>query len=516
VGGAATGTFEVAGKIEPPSALAVDVVVEALTGSAGGFPLTATSLPARVEWRDGGVHLHDLAVASDGFTGVLDGGFVPGGPLALAVQADANLATLARRDDRFAGVEGALSLYAEVAGTAALPEISGGLVVTEGSVPLPGVGLPLTGLGVEGIFSGQHLLIDRLHGRLGDGTVEGQGLVRLSESGVDHLVLDTRLAGVGVQVAGAEATVDGDLALRGPPAAVVIGGDLVVRRLRYDQPFVAGSLSRRPLALAAGGPTLDLRLRAPQTVEIANDLLDLHLGGELTLLGPLAGPGVVGSLSGANGTLHLRDRDIHLTAVAVTFVDPEGIEPIVDVQGETVLRDFTASSFGAGIASAASGAPRNYHVILTASGPLDDLTIHASSTPPLDESVILAAVVGGSVGGAVGEEATERLLSMVTHGLRRGFGAGGELLGDPLERLLKLDRIDFDPFAVSQSNVVSPRLTLGKDLADRLSLIYSTSFVANEQPMIELRYRLSPAWEARGNKNEIGSLGGDLRYEFRF
>ncbi|HBB40760.1 MAG TPA: hypothetical protein DC005_04855, partial [Proteobacteria bacterium] len=132
------------------------------------------------------------------------------------------------------------------------------------------------------------------------------------------------------------------------------------------------------------------------------------------------------------------------------------------------------------------------------------------------ESVILAAVVGGSVGGAVGEEATERLLSMVTHGLRRGFGAGGELLGDPLERLLKLDRIDFDPFAVSQSNVVSPRLTLGKDLADRLSLIYSTSFVANEQPMIELRYRLSPAWEARGNKNEIGSLGGDLRYEFRF
>ena len=516
VGGEATGTFQVGGRIKPAEALRVAVELDGLKTHVDGTTLVATETPARVVWKEGGLHLHDLAVAGDGLGGTIDGWFNPGGPLAITVQGDGDLAALVHRDDRFAGIDGDLSLYAEVAGTTTRPEISGGVVLHDGSAPLPGLGLRLEGVGAEGIFSGQHLLIDRLHGNLGDGTVEGKGFVRLGSAGIDHLVLDTRLAGVRLQVAGAEATVEGDLALRGPPNALVIGGDLAVRRLRYDKPFDASRLVRAPAPPPLGGPTLDLHLRAPQTVEIDNDLLDLRLGGEVTLLGPVAAPGVVGSLTGANGTLHLRDRDIHLTSVSVTFVDPEGIEPILDVQGETVLRDFTAAPFGTGIATAVGGSPRNYHVTLTASGPVDDLALQASSTPPLDESVLLTAVAGGAVGGAVGEAATERLLSMVTRGLRRGLGPGGELLGAPLERLLTLDRIDFDPFAVSRTNVVSPRLTLGKDLADRLSLIYSTSFVANEEPVIELRYRLSPAWEVRGGKNEIGSVGGDLRYELRF
>ncbi len=516
VGGEATGTFRVGGRIEPAEALRVEVELDGLKAHAAGTTLVAIDTPAQVVWQEGGLHLHDLAVAGVGVGGTIDGWFNPGGPLAVTVQADADLAALARRDPRLAGVEGGLSVYAEVAGTTALPEISGGAVLRDGSAPVPGLDLRLEGVAAEGIFSGQHLLIDGLHGRLGDGTVEGDGFVRLGPTGVDHLVLDTRLAGVGVEIGGAEAMVEGDLALRGPPAALVVGGDLVVRRLRYTKGFDTGALARGAAPSAAGGATLDLRLRAPQTVEVNNDLLDLILGGEVTLLGPVTAPGVVGSLSGSSGTLHLRDRDIHLTSVSVTFVDPEGIEPLIDAQGETVLRDFSAAPFGGTTATMVGGAPRNYHVTLTASGPVDDLALQASSTPPLDESVILAAVAGGAVGGAVGEEATERLLSMVTHGLRRGFGSGGELLGAPLERLLTLDRIDVDPFAVSQTNVVSPRLTLGKDLADRLSLIYSTSFVSNEEPVIELRYRLSPAWEARGGKNEIGSVGGDLRYEFRF
>jgi Uncharacterized protein conserved in bacteria len=431
VGGEATGTFRVGGRTEPAEALRVEVELDGLKAHAASTTLVASETPARVVWQEGGLHLHDLAVAGDGLGGTIDGWFNPGGPLAVTVQADADLAALAHRDDRLAGINGDLSVYAEVAGTTALPEISGGAVLRDGSAPLPGLGLRLEGVAAEGIFSGQHLLIDGLHGRLGDGTVEGNGFVRLGPTGVDHLVLDTRLAGVGVKIAGAEAMVEGDLALRGPPAALVVGGDLTVRRFRYDKGFDTSRLERGPTAPpVAGGPTLDLRLRAPQTVEIDNDLLDLKLGGEVTLLGPVAAPGVVGSLTGSNGTLHLRDRDIHLTSVSVTFVDPEGIEPLIDAQGETVLRDFTAAPFGGAVSTTTmGGAPRNYHVTLTASGPIDDLTLQASSTPPLDESVLLTAVAGGAVGGAVGEEATDRLLAMVTRGLRRGLGPGGSSSG---------------------------------------------------------------------------------------
>ena len=137
---------------------------------------------------------------------------------------------------------------------------------------------------------------------------------------------------------------------------------------------------------------------------------------------------------------------------------------------------------------------------------------------PLDEGFILASLMGSTIGGELGETATNRFVSLLSGGLRKGLGSSpvASLFEAPLEELLRFDRIDIDPFAVSRSNVVSPRLTLGRDLSERLALIYSTSFVANEEPLIELQYRLSDKWQLLGNKNEIGSLGADLRYEFRF
>ena len=396
-----------------------------------------------------------------------------------------------------------------------------------GDVPLPELGLRLSDLSGEAIFSNGQILIDRVHSGIGGGTLTAEGFARLEGTQITHLVLDGRITDVTVERFGARASLSGELQVRGEVDAPVISGDLIVGELVYDQPIKPGTMGRGLLPrelpspnAASAGARLDLRLQAPETIQIHNNLLDLRLGGEINLVGPIASPGVLGTLTGSDGTFHLRDRDLRLNAVSVTFVDPNGIEPILDVQGETVLRGLYASAFQAGERPERfeAGGARNYYVTFNVSGPIDDLTIRASSNPPLDENLILAALMGGTIGGEVGEAATDRILSLLTGGLRKGLGATpvAKLVEEPIQRLLSFDRIDIDPFAVSRTNVVSPRLTLGKDLSERLALIYSTSFIANEEPVIELQYRLSDAWELLANKNEIGSLGADLRYEFRF
>jgi hypothetical protein len=524
--GMASGHYRVSGD-RPPEGLVIEATIDDVAVSAEGRRLTATHTPIAVAWRTMGLEIEDLGLAGDGVTLNLFGRVAADGDLQFAVQGDIAVRTVAAELPWLGESGGMFSFFADVAGTAASPDLSGGAVVDGLDVSLPELGLSLTDLSGEAIFSGGQILIDRVHSGVGGGTLTAEGFARLDGTQVTTLVLDGRITDVTVEKFGARASLSGELQVRGKPQAPLISGDLIVGELLYDQPIKPDTLGRKrlprevpPGTTEAAGARLDLRLQAPETIQIHNNLLDLRLGGEVNLLGPVASPGLLGTLTGSNGTFHLRDRDLRLNAVSVTFVDPEGIAPVLDVQGETVLRGLYASAFQSGERPERfeAGGARNYYVTFNVSGPVDDLTIRASSNPPLDENFILAALMGGTIGGEVGEAATDRLLSLVTGGLRKGLGATpvAKLVEEPIERLLSFDRIDIDPFAVSRTNVVSPRLTLGKDLSERLALIYSTSFIANEEPVIELQYRLSDAWQLLGNKNEIGSLGADLRYEFRF
>jgi len=525
--GVASGHYRVSGTTEPVDGLVIEATIDDVAVQVVGRELTAAGRPVTVRWRNMGIEFDDLRLTGGGVGIDLLGRVGADGALQLTLQAEIAADTVAEAVPWCAKSDGQVAIFADIGGMATAPDLSGGAVIDGLEIPLPALGLHIGGLSAEAIFSGGQILVDRVHADVGGGTLTGEGFALFADGRVDHVVFDGRVVGVEIERFGAHAKVNGELQIRGEPTAPLIAGDLIVGELIYDRPVDAAALGRAlpsreptPAATQPRGPQLDLRLRAPETIVVRNNLLDLRLGGQLNLVGPLVAPGLLGALTGSNGTFHLRDRDLLLNAVSITFVDPEGIEPILEVQGETVLRGLqvTPAQLGQQGERFEAGGARNYYVTFMVAGPLDDLSIRASSTPPLDEGYILASLMGSTIGGELGETATNRFVSLLSGGLRKGLGSSpvASLFEAPLEELLRFDRIDIDPFAVSRSNVVSPRLTLGRDLSERLALIYSTSFVANEEPLIELQYRLSDKWQLLGNKNEIGSLGADLRYEFRF
>src|SRR5690606_10707621 len=75
------------------------------------------------------------------------------------------------------------------------------------------------------------------------------------------------------------------------------------------------------------------------------------------------------------GTLTFQGQRYRITRGNIDFVDPTGVDPLLDIQAETELRDYT--------------------VILTVSGRADDVRLDMRSDPPLSQLELVSLIAGG-------------------------------------------------------------------------------------------------------------------------
>jgi translocation and assembly module TamB len=87
---------------------------------------------------------------------------------------------------------------------------------------------------------------------------------------------------------------------------------------------------------------------------------------------------------------------------------------------------------------------------------------------------------------------------------------------------LRIDRFEVDPAYVRTTGTVEPRVTIGKDITDRIRALASTSFGADARNTTQLEYRITgrisllATWES-ASQSQTEAFGGDIkfRYEFR-
>ena len=100
-----------------------------------------------------------------------------------------------------------------------------------------------------------------------------------------------------------------------------------------------------------------------------------------------------------------------------------------------------------------------------------------------------------------------------------------EYVGNVQQRvhnLFGVDRIEVEPAYVPYSGTIEPRVTIGKDITDRIRAQASSGFTVDARRMMQLEYRLTRRFSLLGSwegstQTEAGAFGGDLkfRYEFR-
>lgn len=422
---------------------------------------------------------------------------------------------------------GQAQVTAQLQGPLDAPLFSGNAKLTDGRLRHFSLPHSLTAINGTISFDARAVRIDDVVAKLGDGNVRFAG--RVSMNGYLPDEFNITATGEGMHLRYPEAVrslVDADLALVGRYTAPRLTGTVSVRSAVWDKRIdTSGNLlqlgsSGSTVVGQPGGTTLpltfDVRVLAPSTFRIDNNVAKITLSADLTLRGTYDRPTLIGHAEIDRGELAFEGRRYFITRGAIDFSNPSRIDPFVDVEAETRVR-----------------APQQtYRVMLQASGRITSATnqgLHLgfNSDPPLSQVDILTLLFG-DVRSVQDTELRKLRTEETTQELLRARAA--RLLAAPIssevgrvvEQTFGVDTFQLTPLLVdpsANSSRITPtaQLTIGKRVSDRVYLTYSRSLSSSSRDQIILLEfdqsdRLS--WVLTRNEDETYSLDVRVRRAF--
>ena len=403
-------------------------------------------------------------------------------------------------------ITGLVNFNGHIGGTSIKPNIDGLASLSNASLGYEGLKTSLTNLTGDLRFSENRVTFENLEGRIGGGIVHvrGTGLIQNNQMEGLNLRIETEHLRFRYPT-GLSSSVTGTLLLKGSSNEPILEGDLTVDRITYRSDFEPFLAVFKPGGLDSGGTALDrlrlsIHIAGNRNITIQNELTDISGARiDLDIKGTVGSPSLTGHVEVNDGTLILQGKRYDITRGNIDFVDPTRIDPIVNLQAESDLRD--------------------YRVILNISGQGDKLHVDMRSDPPLPQLELLSLMAGGKTrqelqeAGATSIPTSEELFQGTTASvmldlLRSRVGNKFGLLG--------LDRLRIDPYVVGGGNK-SAQITLS--VTKDLSVTYSQDLSSNQQRVIQVEYFLSKNLSllaTREENNETTALGLDIRLRKRF
>jgi hypothetical protein len=497
-----SGEMRIRGPLATPEEVSAEATLPDVQLLLPDFVIRATE-PVRLRFADGRLDLSRFHLGGDGtdldVTGAVD--LLGAGPLVLSARGQADLRALSLLTRRLRG-QGAARLAVEVGGTREAPRVAG-------TLELAGAGLRVRGFphGVEGLsgrvrFSERAAALEGVAGTLAGGrmTIDGEA----AYAGGRLTSYDIRPTGRGMALRypeGVRSLVDAQLRLFGDSAHQWITGTLDVRQAlyarRYDvasELLGAGRTAIAPAEVELGeeGPRLDLRVRAPGTLRIDNNLATLTARADLAISGTARAPVVTGRAEIERGQVYFQGRTYFVQRGTLDFVNPQRLDPLFDIEAVTRIR--------------------SYAVTLRVAGTLERVTPTLSSDPPLSSLQILALLAGqdeSEVANLTQTQARERQGPLAAAGAATlAAGRITESVGLEREavRLFGLNRFSIDPSLLRGAGTAyTARVTVGKRFAPNLNVLYSQDLRGQEERILALEYTLSDRFSLLLTRTDPGT-----------
>jgi len=373
----------------------------------------AAAGPAVLEVSRGRVEAAPFTLRGANTELTLAGVRAPSGELAAEVTGSVDLRLLGGLAPGLRRTAGRLALEAHVSGTTESPLLVGAGRLSDGGLQLRDAALTLEGVRGDLAFSQNRVLFDGLEAAVNGGRARLQGEVELDALVPVRARVEARLDEVPfAPTPSLPATLSGRVEASGTQDAAQVTGRLHVVRARYTED-VGLERSLLEIGRRPGAPPrpydrsgewlrLDVQLVVDGDVRVDNDLVRGAVSGDLALTGTLASPGLVGSLSMAEGSrATFRGNEFSLSHALLDFTDRNRMEVSLDVHGESQVRD--------------------YQVFMHVFGPLADPRLTLTSVPALSQPDIITllslgftrrdAFAGGGVSGVATAAAAQALMS---------------------------------------------------------------------------------------------------------
>jgi len=379
----------------------------------------------------------------------------------------------------------------------------------EGTLDVEGGGVRLRGFphGVEGVrgrvqFDGHAAHFAGVTGTVGGGPVELEG--QAAYGGGRLTSFDVQASGRSIALRypeGLRSVLDADLRLFGDESQQWLTGKVDVRDAvwtrRYDvaSELLASASPASGQANLAGGVRYDVKVEAPGTLRIDNNLTTLQARAELTLQGTYGTPVVLGRAEIDKGRVYFQGNTYVIRRGTIDFTNPQRLDPLFDIEAEARVR--------------------SYNVTLKVNGTLERVYPVLSSDPPLSTVGILSLLAGG-------EESDVESAALLQNDPQRLAAAGAATLaaGKLSEQVglekgaarLGLSRFSIDP-SVMRGEVANPtaRMTLGKRITPDLNIVYSQDLRGTEERLVAIEYTLSDRLSVLITQSQPGGYGFDLR-----
>jgi autotransporter translocation and assembly factor TamB len=493
-----------------------------LTGSAEAAPLKVGEVSldgarlTRFEVAEGQLRLEELILVKAphraSLAGTLPFEWSPPGipddrPIHLVGQLkDQDLGILSVFLPKVKEVSGKLAGFLEIEGTRKDPILrSGELSVADGTVVASDLGAPIRNLRADIKLQNGVMKVNQLEGRFGEGgrfevkagsSVELRYLDRERFSR-NHFDVSMEARQVPLRVRGAAAgEVDTSLKLVGGGEQPLTLSGGATTHDGFSAQMGGGFRARPSLARLPLDPALDIDLKALPALWATSASARIGLQGRGHVSGTLKSPRLAASLQGSGGWLQFPTARMRITNSSADVSVAPGASG--ELEGRFIVR------------VEAQGQVKGYEVVLTMSGPADNMSVSATSAPPLPERDITALLVGGApLAEALAAPEAATLLARTARGVLTA-SLGPQAL-QPLERVfatgLGLEEFSFEFNYGEPVRIRAGTYVLRRILGRQLYVSYSRT-LTGPVPSFTLRisYQLTPylsmSWSTRERETD--------------
>jgi translocation and assembly module TamB len=390
---------------------------------------------------------------------------------------------------------GTATVGVTVTGDTANPLMNGRIEMVHAGLSM--IDLP-AGLGdINGsfVFNLNKLEVEHLTARTGGGLLTFSGFITYGRTiGFDLTATGNEIR---FRYAGISVTSDQSLHLTGTLQNASLKGDVTVTRfaqipssdLRYALAQASPSAVPNPNS-PLSALHLDVRILSAPELTVETSLAKLSGGVDLRLRGTAARPVLLGRINIAEGDIKIEGTKYHLERGDITFLDPVRIDPILDVEATTRVRD--------------------YDITIGLHGTLERLTTTYRSDPPLSSDDIVALLAFGRTQGDTTSAATAQL----------GFAesASNAVLGQAInqtvtnrfQKLFGVSSIRINPSVEGTENNPNARLTVEQQVSNNVTLTYITNLTRSAQQVIQFEYNISSEYTFEAIRDENGVVSFDL------
>ena len=407
---------------------------------------------------------------------------------------------------------GGARINASIEGTMKSPRINGRVSILDASAGYGDFPARLSHVRGDLVFDAARLTFDNVTAETGSGKVTLTGSVNYGEGPLRY---DLNINANTVRLRyprGMSWLLGGNLRLAGTSEGALLSGRLAIDRLLLTSGVDFGGFMAASQGPATGssapGTTTSPFLRnlrfdieavtSPGArLEWADGRFDCEA--QLRVRGTFDRPILLGSIRLLGGELTFRDNRYTLTRGEIIFSDPFKIDPVLNIEATTTIRQ--------------------YEIALNLSGKASQLQLSYRSDPPLPANDIIAMLALGRPG-----DATE-LRTTGQSNTTPGQGAGQILseaissqIGGRIERLFGVSRFRIDPFLAGTGTEqnANARITIEQQITRDLVVTYVTNVSSNQQQVIQVEYAVNRDISIIALRDQNGTFGFDIKFKKRF